>query len=152
MDKTDHNILNELQADSSRTLSTIADSLGLSLSACHRRVRSLETTGLIKGYGARLDAEKLGLELEVFVEISLASQSSEALDAFEKAILEVDDVLECRLTSGRYDYIIRIVARNITDFQLVHHNKLASLPGVSRMQSFFTLKTIKSMKGFKLPE
>jgi len=88
MDKLDRQILNELQIDSGRPLSEIAEQLALSLSSCHRRTRRLEERGVIEGYAARLNAKRLGLELEVFVEIRLASQSREALQSFEKAVMD----------------------------------------------------------------
>ena len=152
MDRLDRRLLLELQSDSGRPLAAVAERVGLSLSSCHRRVKRLEASGRIAGYGARLDAHALGLELEVFVEIRLASQSREALERFERAVRDADDILECKLTSGSSDYIVRVVARGIGDYERIHRQTLARLPGVASMQSIFTLGTIKSWRGLPVPE
>ena len=151
MDRLDRRLLVELQRDSGRPLSAVAERVGLSLSSCHRRVKRLETSGAIAGYGARLDARALGLELEVFVEITLGSQSREALERFERAVADEDDVLECKLTSGDSDYIVRVVARGVRDYERIHRQTLARLPGVASMQSIFTLGTVKAWRGLPVP-
>ena len=152
MDRLDRRLLLELQADSGRPLSAVAERVGLSLSSCHRRARRLEERGAIAGYGARLDARALGLELEVFVEITLGSQSREALERFERAVRDEDDILECKLTSGSSDYIVRILARGVRDYERIHRETLARLPGVASMQSIFTLGTVKAWRGLPVPE
>ena len=150
MDRFDRRILSELQADSGRPLSALAERVGLSLSSCHRRVRRLEADGLIRGYGARLDARALGLGLEALVEISLASQSREALERFEGAVADAEEILECKLTSGGSDYLLRVFARDIGDYERIHRETLARLPGVAGMRSVFTLRTIKPWRGLPL--
>ncbi|NJO38650.1 MAG: Lrp/AsnC family transcriptional regulator [Rhizobiales bacterium] len=147
MDRMDRAILALLQADSSQPLSAVADKAGLSLSACHRRVKLLEAEGVIRGYGARLNAQALGLEIEVFVEISLNSQAQAALERFEQAVLRYDEILECKLTSGASDYILRIVAENVADYDRIHRHTLARLPGVASMRSIFMLRSIKDWRG-----
>ncbi len=151
MDMIDRRLLTELQADSGRPLSAVAERVGTSLSSCHRRVRALEARGVITGYGARLDTGRLGLELEVFVELRLAAQSREALERFERAVLDQDDILECKLTSGGSDYIVRILAHGIADYERIHRETLARLPGVASMQSIFTLRTVKPWRGIPVP-
>ena len=152
MDRLDRRLLAELQRDSGRPLSAVAERVGLSLSSCHRRARALEATGVIAGYGARLDARALGLDLEVFVEISLASQSRESLERFERAVGDADDVLECRLTSGGSDYTVRVLARDVADYERIHRETLARLPGVASMQSVFTLRAVKPWRGVPVAE
>lgn len=147
MDRIDLTILNELQSDSQQPMADIATKAGLSLSACHRRVKLLETSGVIEGYGARLSSKALGLEIEVFVEISLNSQSQLALEQFERAVMRHDEILECKLTTGQSDYILRIAARDVQDYDRIHRHVLASLPGVSSMRSLFELRSIKPWKG-----
>lgn len=147
MDRIDRAILTNLQADSARPMADIAGEAGLSLSACHRRVKLMEAAGLIEGYGARLNASALGLEIEVFVEISLNSQAQEALERFEQAVLHGEEILECKLTSGASDYILRVAARNVADYDRIHRNTLARLPGVASMRSIFTLRSIKPWRG-----
>ncbi len=131
-------------------MAAIAERAGLSLSACHRRVKLMEAAGIIEGYGARLDAKALGLEIEVFVEISLNSQAQDALEKFEQAVMSYSEILECKLTSGASDYILRIVAHNVADYDRIHRQTLAKLPGVASMRSIFTLRSIKSWRGLPL--
>lgn len=150
MDRLDLKILEELQRDSRQSISDIADRAGLSLSACHRRIKLLEAEGAITGYGARLDAQKLGLEIEVFAEISLFSQHYSALEEFEQAVLSHDEILECKLTTGAHDYILRVVAKDVADYDRIHRNVLSALPGVASMRSIFALRTIKTWKGLPL--
>ncbi len=147
MDRLDCTILTALQADSAQPISEVATRAGLSLSACHRRIKLMEAAGLIQGYGARLDAKGLGLEIEVFVEISLNSQAQDALERFEQAVMHDDEILECKLTTGASDYILRVAARNVADYERIHRNILARLPGVASMRSIFTLREIKRWRG-----
>ena len=147
MDQLDVKILNELQRDSRQPIADIAQRAGLSLSACHRRIKMLESTGIIEGYAARLDAKALGLEIEVFAEISLFSQHHSALQAFEQAVLRHDEILECKLTTGASDYILRVIAKDVADYDRIHRNVLSDLPGVASMRSIFILRTIKDWQG-----
>ncbi|MGH1358952.1 MAG: Lrp/AsnC family transcriptional regulator [Burkholderiaceae bacterium] len=150
MDRIDRVILSELQRDSRQPMTDIAARAGLSLSACHRRVKLLESAGMIEGYCAQLNASALGLEIEVFVEISLNSQAQVALEQFEQAVVDDAEILECRLTSGASDYIIRVVARNVADYDRIHRDILARLPGVASMRSLFTLRSIKAWRGLPI--
>lgn len=150
MDRIDRTILNELQMDSGQPMAEIAAKAGLSLSACHRRVKILETSGIIEGYGARLNPKALGLTIQVFVEISLHSQRQSALEQFEQAVMRHDEILECKLTTGTSDYILRIAAGDVQDFEHIHRHVLSNLPGVSSMRSFFELRTIKAWRGLPI--
>lgn len=144
----DARILRALQRDSNRPVAELAGEVGLSPSACHRRVKLLEEAGVIAGYRARLDPSKLGLNINVFVEITLSSQSQEALNGFESAVGRFDEILECHLTTGEADYLLRVVARDMADFDNVHRNCLARLPGVARMQTVFSLRAIRDWRGY----
>ncbi|MBC2667918.1 Lrp/AsnC family transcriptional regulator [Novosphingobium piscinae] len=148
MDQIDRSLLRALQHDSSRSLAELAEQVGASTSACHRRIRSLEAAGLITGYSAVLDPRRLGLTLQVFVEITLTSQSREAMDQFERAVGDFDDILECHLMSGSADYILRIAAHDLEQFDRIHRECLARLPGVSAMRSSFAIRTIKPWRGY----
>lgn len=150
MDRIDRAILEQLQADASQSMGEVAATAGLSLSACHRRVKLMEAAGIIDGYGARLNPEALGLSVEVFVEISLNSQARQALQAFEQAVMDDEEILECKLTSGASDYILRVAAASIADYDRLHRNILARLPGVASMRSIFTLRSIKPWRGLPL--
>lgn len=148
MDKIDSRILRRLQRDSSLPIAELASEIGLSASACHRRIKLLEEDGVIEGYAARINRVKLGLKIMVFVEIALTSQSQEVLDAFEQAVLRYEDILECHLTTGEADYLLRIAARDVADYDSIHRTCLAKLPGVSSMHTSFILRSIKGTQEF----
>ncbi|MBA4355411.1 MAG: AsnC family transcriptional regulator [Novosphingobium sp.] len=148
MDRADIALLEALQADSALSIAEIADKVALSPSACHRRIKALESAGVIAGYGAQLDPRKLGLTVEVFVEITLTSQSREAMDRFERAVADFDDILECHLMSGTADYLLRVAAGDLEQYDRIHRDCLARLPGVSAMRSSFSLRRIKQMRGY----
>ncbi len=151
MDRADAALLEALQADSSRSIGDVAVAVGLSPSACHRRMRGLEERGVIAGYAARLDPRRLGLMVEVFVEITLTSQSREAMERFERAVADYDDILECHLMSGQADYLLRIAAVDLAHYDRIHRDCLARLPGVSAMHSSFAIRRIKRMAGYPVP-
>ena len=152
MDAFDRHILSELQQDSNRPISEIADRVNLSLSACHRRIRILEEAKIIDGYSARLNKRSLGLEVDVFVEISLNSQSQEAFNAFEAAVKSYSEILECHLTTGNADYMMRVAAKDVSSYDLIHRHTLAKLPHVASMHSTFALRAIKRWQGYPIPQ
>jgi len=142
LDATDHRLLRVLQKRGRISNADLAEQVNLSASACHRRVQRLETDGYIGKYVAILDARKLGVSSTVFVEITLSTQADEVLEAFEKAVARIPDVLECHLTAGSADYILKVVAQDTEDFARIHRRSLARLPGVAKMQSSFSLRTV----------
>jgi Lrp/AsnC family leucine-responsive transcriptional regulator len=142
LDTIDRKILAALQKAGRMSNSDLSDKVNLSPSACHRRVQRLETDGYIRGYVALLDARKIGVPTTVFVEITLQAQADEVLDAFEKAVARIPDVLECHLMAGTADYILKVVAENTDDFARIHRQHLTRLPGVAQMQSSFALRTV----------
>lgn len=150
MERADARILAALQQDSTQSIAQVADHAALSPSACHRRIRALEQAGIISGYGARLDPRKLGLNLVAFVEITLNSQSREAMDRFEEAVGGFDDILECHLMSGNADYLLRVAAADLAQYDAIHRDCLARLPGVSSMRSSFSIRSIKSWRGYPI--
>lgn len=150
MDEIDQRILRNLQADSSLPLQALADQVGLSASACHRRVKLLEEGGAIKGYRAELNPLSLQLSVEVLVQIRLTSQDVETLRAFESAVQKYPEILECWLLAGQADYVLRVMAKDIGDYERIHRHCLSRLPGVSSMQSSFSLKRIKDWNGYAL--
>lgn len=142
LDNTDLRILTVLQRSGRISNADLAERVALSASACHRRVQRLEGEGFVKDYVALLDARKMGRPTTVFVEITLSAQADEVLEAFEKAVARVPDVLECHLIAGQYDYLLKIVARDSEDFAQIHRRHLARLPGVAQMHSSFALRTV----------
>ena len=142
LDSLDRRILTVLQRQGRISNADLAERVNLSASACHRRVQRLEAEGYIGGYVALLDAKKLGVSSTVFVEITLSTQADEVLEAFEKAVARIPDVLECHLTAGAADYILKVVAQDTEDFARIHRRSLARLPGVAKLQSSFSLRTV----------
>lgn len=142
LDPTDRRILTVLQKDGRITNAELSERINLSPSACHRRVQRLEEDGFIAGYVALLDARRMGRPTTVFVEITLQSQSDEVLDAFEREVARVPDLLECHLMAGTADYLLKIIAGDTEDFARIHRQYLTRLPGVAQMQSSFALRTV----------
>jgi DNA-binding Lrp family transcriptional regulator len=142
LDETDRRILSVLQKDGRISNADLSERVNLSASACHRRVQRLEADGFIRDYVALLDARKMKVPTTVFVEITLSGQADEVLDAFERAVARIPDVLECHLMAGTADYILKVVAENTEDFARIHRQHLARLPGVAQMQSSFALRTV----------
>lgn len=142
LDQTDRRILSVLQKSGRMSNSDLSETVNLSASACHRRVQRLESEGFIKDYVALLDSRKMRVPTTVFVEITLSGQADEVLEAFEKAVARIPDVLECHLMAGSADYLLKVVAENTDDFARIHRQHLARLPGVAQMQSSFALRTV----------
>lgn len=142
LDETDRRILKVLQDRGRISNADLSEAVNLSQSACHRRVQRLEADGYIRKYVALLDARKMEVPTTVFVEITLSGQADELLDAFEKGVALIPDVLECHLMAGTADYLLKVVAQNTDDFARIHRQYLARLPGVAQMQSSFALRTV----------
>jgi len=150
MDAIDAKILTELQKDSTRSIADIAEQVGTSTSACHRRIKALEKAGLITGYAAQIDPRAIGLSIHAFVEIRLSDQSQQSMDAFENAANAFDEILSCHLLSGDFDYLIRVAARDFNHFDQIHRERLAKLPNVSSMKSSFSIREVKPWSGYPI--
>ena len=141
LDAIDHSILNKLQKNGRLSNVQLADEVGLSESACLRRVKILEESGIIDRYVMLINQSAIGKPGNVFVRVTLDGQQREKLAAFEREISRVTEVMECYLMSGDFDYLLRVISRDNEDYVRVH-NKLTSLPGVMRVQSSFALRTV----------
>ncbi|HWT30373.1 MAG TPA: Lrp/AsnC family transcriptional regulator [Propylenella sp.] len=142
LDRIDRAILAELSSHGRLSHADLSARVGLSPTACARRQKALEEAGLITGYQAVLGLDRLGFGTTVIVRISLDSQSEEALDAFEKAVVQCPSVVRCFLMSGTDDYIVAVNARSIADFERIHRTELARLPRVARIESSFALREV----------
>lgn len=143
IDATDARILTVLQKRGRISNAELSEEINLSASACHRRVQRLEQAGIIRDYVALLDPRKLGRPTVVFVEITLSGQADEVLDAFEREVARIPDLLECHLMAGTADYLLKVIARDTEDFARIHRRYLARLPGVAQMHSSFALRTVR---------
>lgn len=142
LDPTDRRILTVLQREGRITNAELSEQVNLSPSACHRRTQRLEEEGYIAGFVALLDPRKLGRNTTVFVEITLEGQAEELLDAFEREVAKIPDILECHLMAGSADYLLKMMVEDTEDFARIHRQFLSRLPGVRQMQSSFALRTV----------
>ena len=140
-DQIDIAILKKLQKNGRLSNVQLSDAVGLSESACLRRVKLLEESGIINRYVMLINQTAIGKPDNVFVMVTLEGQQREKLAEFEKEVSRVPEVMECYLMAGEFDYLLRVISRDKNDYARIH-NKLTSLPGVMRVQSSFSLKTV----------
>jgi len=143
LDRFDKLILKALQKDGRIRNVQLAAEVGLSESACLRRVRSLEESGMIGRYAAIVSQNEVGLPGNVFVQIGLHREVESELAAFEDAVRAIPEVMECYLMSGEFDYLIRVVVSDMADFERIHKTELTRLPGVARVNSSFAIRTVQ---------
>ena len=143
IDRYDKLILNALQKDGRISNVQLAGQVNLSESACLRRVRALEESGMIARYAALVSQNEVGLPGNVFVQIGLHREVESELTAFEDAVRAIPEVMECYLMSGEFDYLIRVVVADMADFERIHKTELTRLPGVARVNSSFAIRTVQ---------
>ena len=141
LDRIDLNILVQLQKDGRMTNANLADAVGLSASPCLQRVKRLEATGYITGYGAKINLAKLTESITVFTEITLVDHRKEDFVKFEANLRNVEELMECHLVSGGYDYLLRFVSRNINHYQERMENLLERNIGIEKYFSYIVLKS-----------
>ncbi|BCD99627.1 Lrp/AsnC family transcriptional regulator [Marinagarivorans cellulosilyticus] len=142
LDSYDRQILLALQRNGRMTNQELADQINLSPSPCLRRVRQLEDSGLIEGYRAQLNARKLGLTLMAFIQISMDKHTPERFNAFEECVVAFPEVLECHLIAGQSaDYLLKVIVKDMDDYQQFLLQKLTTIEGVSGVHSSFVLKS-----------
>jgi Lrp/AsnC family transcriptional regulator, leucine-responsive regulatory protein len=146
LDRFDKAILQAMQLDGRVSNAALAERLSLSESACLRRVRALEESGLVEGYTALINQQKAGCPVNVFVNITLDRQDETDLRRFEEAVRKIPEVMECYLMTGDYDYVVRVVVADTADFERLHSKHLTRLPGVARVHSSFALRTVQKAR------
>ena len=142
MDRIDQSILAALQDNARISNIDLATHVGLSASACLRRVAQLEANHVIDGYHANVNASKIGYDVLVLMHITLRGQSAAMMTDFEDAVSRIPQVLACFLIAGGNDYILRVAARDVNDFGRIHSTDLSALPHVLRMESNFVLREV----------
>jgi DNA-binding Lrp family transcriptional regulator len=142
LDALDRAILGALLVDGRLSQVELAERIPLSPTAIARRIRALEEKGIIQGYQARINRQALGLGMTVIVHIGLTSQNEDLLEAFETAVAAAPSVVSCRLMSGEDDYLLTVLARDLADYERIHKEQLARLPGVARLKSSFALRDV----------
>ncbi|MBN9438742.1 Lrp/AsnC family transcriptional regulator [Bosea sp. (in: a-proteobacteria)] len=149
LDDIDRRIVQALQADGRMSILDLAAQVGLSPSPCARRVRLLEEAGVIKGYVAVIDQEKLGLPVSVFASIKLERQREEELDRFGAAVQRWPEVADCYLMTGQRDYLLRIIVSDLAAYERFLKDKLTRLDNVASIESSFALGQVK--RSFSVP-
>ncbi len=142
LDRIDIAMLETLQKEGRISNAALAEKVGLSQSACSRRLDALERSGTIRGYHARLSNAAIGHGMTAIVHISLSGQFEKSLADFEAAVKRCPNILSCYLMSGEYDYILRIAARDLADYERIHKEWLTGLPHVTKINSSFALREV----------
>ena len=141
---TDVQILDALQRDGSLTTQEVADRINMSQSPCWRRINRLEEQGLIRQKVALLDREKLGMEVVVFATINLTTQGRDNLEVFEQEVEVLPEVLECYTMAGAWDYMLKIVAKDIRHYEMFVREKLTKLTNIGEVHSHIAVTEIKN--------
>ena len=137
-------ILLELQRDARQTVAQLSAAVGLSPTPCWKRVKEMEAAGVIRGYTARVDPERVGLLLTVLVEVNLTHHSEEQVQSFEQAVAASVHIVRCQSTTGQADYLLTVLATDIKHYERMLHDTIFKLPGVTHVRSSIVLKEIKS--------
>ncbi len=144
MDAIDRNIVAELERDGRLSNVELADRVGLTPAPCLRRVKRLESDGVILGYTARIDPNAFDRGFEVLVNIDLVQKDRATFEAFEAAVVELEEVIEVRRMFGLPDYLVRVATSSIESYEALISNRIGELPGVSKLDSHITMKVLKS--------
>ncbi len=150
LDQTDLGILNLLQQDAKMTTREIASQMGLTTTPVFERIKRLEREGYIRGYVALIDREKVDRSMVAFCNVTLKEHAQAYLLNFEKQVQELDEVLECFHIAGMYDYLLKILVKDMASYQSFVVNTLAALENIGQVQSFFVMTEIKHSTAVKL--
>ena len=143
LDRTDKALLAALQGNARLTVAELAESVSLTTSPCWRRVKILEESGVITGYQAILSPKELGYGVTAFVSVMMASHSQEVARSFEQRLLEIPEIVACHNVSGRYDFLLEVVAKDLESFGEFAREVLQALPAVKEIYSSFSYKSVK---------
>jgi Lrp/AsnC family leucine-responsive transcriptional regulator len=143
LDAIDLKILDELQRDGRLSNVALARSIGLSPTPCTERVRALEAAGIIAGYSARLDAERLDLGLLVFIEIAIDRTSQDAFDQFRRAIDRIPQVQECHMVAGGFDYLLKVRVADMAAYRAFLGEVLSKVPGIRETHTYAVMERVK---------
>lgn len=144
MDKIDKKILAELQVNGRLSLTDLAEKVGLSLSPCYRRVKILEESGVITGYRADLNLALIGLNFSTLVFVTLKNGDKDSVLNFEKAVIEIPQIMQAQRLFGDPDYLLQVVTHDLNSFQKLYDEQLAALPSVQRLTSTMVMKNVIS--------
>ncbi len=151
LNRIDRNILRELQKDGRISYAELSRRVGLSVTPCIERIKKLEKAGVIQGYQANLDPEHLGAGLVVFVQISLTRTSQDIFEEFKRAASALEDVQECYLVSGNFDYLIKARVADMHGYRQFLGETLLTLPGVQDSTSYVVMEQVKETLAIPVP-
>lgn len=151
-DRIDAKLLEEVQRDARLTTAELAAHVALSTSPCWRRLKRLESSGVIRGYRAQLSPEALGWGVTAFVHVMMENHSMTLGAQFEEAVQLIPQVVACHNVSGQYDFLLQVVARDLRSFGEFARSTIRTLPGVKEMNSSFSLREVKSGQVLPIPE
>jgi len=151
MDRLDLKILDLLQRDGRMPIAELARQVHLSPTPCMERVRRLERLGVIQGYAAHLDPHRLGASLLAFVEIRLDRTTPEVFDRFKEAVVELEEVQECHMVAGGFDYLVKLRVADMEAYRRILGERLTALPGVEQTHTYFVMEEVKSTHAVALP-
>lgn len=137
-------ILLELQRDARQTVAQLSAAVGLSPTPCWKRVKEMEAAGVIRGYTARVDPEKVGLHLTVLVEVNLTHHAEDLVQRFEQTVAVSPHIVRCQSTTGQSDYLMTVIAPDIKHYERLLHDTIFRLPGVTHVRSSIVLREVKS--------
>lgn len=144
LDRIDRRILNELQRDGRITNAELAARLGLAPTSMSDRMKRLQKQGYILGFSARIDPQRVGLELLVFVEVSLDKTTPDAFEKFSKAVRGAPEVLECHMVAGGFDYLVKARVTDMAHYRSFLGDVLLNLPGVNETRTYPVMEEVKS--------
>ena len=144
LDRNDVLLLAELQRDSRQTVQQLATAVGLSSTPCWKRVKEMEAAGIIRGYTALVDREKVGLTLCVLAEVNLTRHNEDDVRRFEQAVVDCPQIVGCWSTTGQADYVVKVLVPDIKRYESFLHETVFKLPGVTHVRSSVVLKEVKS--------
>jgi Lrp/AsnC family transcriptional regulator len=144
LDKFDREILRVMQKDATVSMAELSQYVGLSHTPCWRRVKRMEADGVIRQKVTLLDSKKLNLGVSVFIYVTLKNHDGDSLVDFEKAVQEIEEIVECHTTSGEKDYLLKVIVESIEEYEQLLKNKLTHLPLVDHLSSTFALKQVKN--------
>jgi Lrp/AsnC family transcriptional regulator len=150
LDRIDHRILAALQEDASRSAAEIAEAVGLSQSPCWRRMQRLREEGYISKVVALLDRKKLGLRAQLFVQVKVISNDQASLAAFSKAIQEFPEVMECHVMLGAFDFLLRVVTKDLEAYEKFYFDTLSRVPNIREVNSFVAAQEVKFTTAYPL--
>lgn len=143
LDRIDRNILRHLQDDGRLTNAELAKRVNVSPATCYRRTQRLFEEGHVTGVRGQINPASIGLDALVLVGVVLDRSTPESFAAFEDAVAEMKELLDCHLVAGDFDYLLKIRVRDMSDFNLLHGRMLIALPGVRQIRTFFVMKQVK---------